>query len=246
MTVLVLGGTGEARELARRLADEGRPVLSSLAGRVERPRLPVGDVRLGGFGGADGLVRFLSEERVAVVVDATHPFAARISASAARACPAAGVPLLRLARPGWGGEADAGRWHWTDDLATAGAVAARLGDRVVLTTGRQGLPELVPALSHAAVLARVVDPVRDLLPEGWRVLLDRGPYTLEGERALLSGHRAGVLVTKDSGGEMTRPKLDAARQLGIEVVVVRRPAAEPGVDTVTDVQAALDWLEQLR
>lgn len=240
--ILVLGGTAEARDLAARLVAEGRSVVSSLAGRVARPRLPVGEVRVGGFGGVEGLGRWLEEHDVAAVVDATHPFARVISANAVAACAARGVPLLRLERPGWAGLPGADTWTWVDDVAGAARTAAGIGGRPFLTIGRQGLDECVAPLRDAAVLARVVDPPEIEVPEGWRVLLDRGPYTLEGERALLVEHGADVLVTKDSGGPLTQAKLDAARELGLPVVVVRRPSAHHPGPLAPDVPAALAWV----
>jgi len=238
VTVLLLGGTGEARSLAAALVEDGVDVLSSLAGRVSRPALPAGRVRVGGFGGVDGLATFLVEHRVAAVVDATHPFAATISANAALACATTGTPLLRLARPGWSAHPDAARWTWVDDVTDVLAVA---GDRPVLTTGRQALAAFLP-WADRAVLARVVDPPDLALPPGWRVLRSRGPYDLASERALLEDHRADLLVTKDSGGRLTEAKLDAAAELGVPVVVVRRPPAPVGVETVAEVDAARAWV----
>lgn len=245
MTVLLLGGTGEARDLAAALVADGVAVLSSLAGRVNRPRLPVGEVRSGGFGGADGLRKWALENHVTAVVDATHPFAATISANAAEACSAT-LPLLRLQRPGWSARPGASAWHWVDDHAEAAAVTAGLGARPFLTIGRQSLGHFVTPLAEAGVLARVVDPPEIALPLVWRIVLGRGPYTLEGEQTAMREHRADVLVTKDSGGAHTEAKLDAAEILGVPVVVVSRPAPPAGVETVDDVDAALDWVRGRR
>ncbi|MFL6108114.1 MAG: cobalt-precorrin-6A reductase [Marmoricola sp.] len=240
MRVLVLGGTGEARELAVLLDDAGTDFESSLAGRVSRPRLPVGRVRIGGFGGADGLARHLVEEGVAGVVDATHPFAVGISANAAIACAETGIPLLRLQRPGWDDAPEAGAWHWADDHEQAAELAAKLGPRPLLTIGRQQLHRFTGPLAGADVLARVVDEPDIELPPTWRLLLDRGPYDVAGERALLADRD--VLVSKDSGGTWTWPKMAAAAELAVPVVVVRRPAAPEGVEQVGDPAAAAAWV----
>lgn len=239
--VLILGGTGEARSLARGLAEVGVPAVSSLAGRVRDPALPVGAVRIGGFGGPAGLAEYLRAERIRAVVDATHPFATGISASAATACAATGTPLLRLARPGWADHPLAGSWQWVDGPAQA--VRSAAGRRVLLTTGRRTLSEFT-ALEAPFVLVRLVDPVTEPLPPHWRVLTSRGPYTVSGERALLHEHRIATLVTKDSGGAMTEPKLLAAAEAGVPVIVLRRPASTPGVPAVPAVAAAVTWVRE--
>lgn len=244
MTVLLLGGTGEARELAAALNAENIDFVSSLAGRVSRPRLPVGKVRVGGFGGIEGLVGYLRDNDITAVVDATHPFATTISANAVAACARFVVPLLRFARPGWEDLPCADRWHWVESHEEAAETAARLGSRILLTTGRQPLDRFVQPLESYDVVARVVDPVDLDLPRTWQIVLDRGPYSFDGELSLMTQHRIDVLVTKDSGGDYTRAKLDAAHELGVAVVIVRRPNWEVGEygQFVSDVDAAVQWL----
>ncbi|GAC1326155.1 MAG: cobalt-precorrin-6A reductase [Thermoleophilaceae bacterium] len=235
--ILILGGTAEARALAQELDNAGFPVVSSLAGRVRRPRLPVGEVRIGGFGGPEALATWLTEHAIAAAVDATHPFAERISASAVRASALAGVPLLRLERPGWtAGEGD--RWQWVDDLPLAAAAIRELGGaRVLLTSGRQGLAAFAGD-DLSWFLIRCVDPPALPLPPRNQVLLERGPYTVEGELALVDAHRIEVIVTKDSGGPLTEAKLEAARVRGLPVVIVRRPPRQDILAVRTVAEAA--------
>jgi precorrin-6A/cobalt-precorrin-6A reductase len=243
-TVLILGGTSEARALAGDLA--GRPglrVVSSLAGRVSRPALPDGEVRVGGFGGAAGLAGWLRAEGVAAVVDATHPFAETISAHAVDACARAGLPLLRLARPGWLPR-DGDDWRDAGSLEQAAAMLPGLGSRVFLTTGRQGLAAFA-GLDRLWFLIRCVDPPAGPMPAHREVLLARGPYERTAERALMRRFGVDVLVTKDSGGELTAGKLDAARDLGLPVVMIRRPAPAPAAaapQSVPAVPDAVAWL----
>jgi precorrin-6A/cobalt-precorrin-6A reductase len=239
--VLILGGTAEARELADALDAAGVLVISSLAGRVARPRLPAGEVRIGGFGGPEALARWLHDNGIVAVVDATHPFAEHISASASVACPRAGVSLLRLQRPGWD-ERPGDRWHWVDSLEAAAGAIPPLGGRVLLTTGRQGL-DVFAGVDDAWFLIRCVDLPETRLPARHQIVLDRGPYTLAGELTLIDRHRIDVVVTKDSGGRHTVAKLDAARERGLPVIVVRRPARPPA-PTVPEVEPALEWVLQ--
>lgn len=235
MRVLVLGGTAEARALAVALdARRGHEVVSSLAGRVREPVLPPGAARVGGFGGADGLRAYLTAERIGAVVDATHPFAAAMTVNAVHATAAAGVPLTVLRRPGWtAGPGD--EWHRVPSLDAAAAVLPELGERVFLSTGRGDLAAFVA--SDRWFLLRSVDPPRPPLPRRCRVVLDRGPFTVDGERALLDAHRIDVVVTRDSGGPA--PKLVAARERGRPVVMVERPPLPPGVTAVATVDEVL-------
>jgi precorrin-6A/cobalt-precorrin-6A reductase len=237
MKVLLLGGTAEARDLARLLVEADVDVTSSLAGRVARPRLPVGPVRIGGFGGVAGLRKALADYDL--VVDATHPFARGMSTNAVEACTADQVPLLRFERPGW--ERDPA-WHYVDTHDEAAALTASLGTRPFLTVGRQELARFAPVLTDAHVLARVVDAPDVVLPATWQLLTSRGPYTLEGDFDVMRQHGSDVLVTKDSGGTYTWPKLQAAAQLGVPVVVVERPGPDPRAQVVHAVSPALEWV----
>lgn len=239
-TVLILGGTAEARELAGRLADrDGLRVVSSLAGRVRDPALPLGQVRIGGFGGPGGLADWLTSQRAAAVVDATHPFAAAISANAAAACARTRTPLLSLLRPPWA-PGDGDDWHAAGSLTGAAALLPSLGSRVFLTTGRQGLAAFA-RLTDTWFLIRCVDPPSGPLPPACQVILARGPYDAAAELALMRAHGIDVLVTKNSGGELTAGKLQAARELSVPVVMVARPAP-PEVPRCSSAADAERWL----
>lgn len=245
--LLVLGGSTEASALSRAVAQRPgpRPVLS-FAGRTAAlgPTPPGAEVRVGGFGGVDGLADHLRCGGYAAVVDATHPFARRMPFHAQAACAAVGLALLRLVRPGWSpGPLD----RWTDvatvqDAADAVRDAGRAGGarRVLLTIGRQ---ELAPfARCDAAFVVRSIDPPDPTILPRATVLLVRGPFDVDGELAVLRTHAIDLIVSKNSGGSATRAKLDAARLLGIPVVMVARPPA-PTVATVATVEDAMAWLD---
>ncbi|SFN01538.1 precorrin-6A/cobalt-precorrin-6A reductase [Pseudonocardia ammonioxydans] len=243
-TVLVLGGTTEGRAAAAALSGlPGVRVVSSLAGAVRSPRLPDGEVRVGGFGGAEGLAGYLRAEGVGAVLDATHPFASGMTANAARACATTGVRLVVLRRPGWTpGPGD--RWHRVASVPGAAAALPALlpgpDGRVLLTTGRGGLAGFADV--DARFFVRLVDPPPPPLPARHTLLLDRGPFDLAAERALFDRVAPHVLVTKDSGGEATAPKLAVARERGLPVVVVDRPPLPPGVSAVATVEEAVSAL----
>ncbi len=241
--LLLLGGTTEAARLAAELsARDDVVVVASLAGRTADPApLPV-ERRTGGFGGAEGLARYLRTEHVSAVVDATHPFAAMMRWHAYEACNRTGVPRLRLERPAW--QAQAGdRWSVVADLAAAAAAIAS-GDsrRVFVTTGRSTLATFAPACDGRRWwLVRSIDPPERLQLHPAEVILERGPFSLEGETELLDRHRIDLVVTKNSGGHATAAKLDAARSLGVEVLVVDRPPSPDG-PSATSVADALEWV----
>ncbi|WP_067468079.1 cobalt-precorrin-6A reductase [Actinomadura macra] len=239
MRVLLLGGTGEARRLAADLSgDPSREVISSLAGRTAAPDLPPGRSRIGGFGGPDGLAAWLREERIDAVVDATHPFAALMTASAVVAARRTGVPLLVLRRPGWT-PAPGDDWRRVPSLKVAAATLP--GERVFLTTGRKNLAAFA-ADARRWFLVRSVDPPEPPVPPRMETVLARGPFTVGEELALMRRHAIDTLVTKDSGSAMTSAKLTAARTLGLPVVMVDRPPAPEGVPVVATVGEAADWL----
>jgi len=240
MRVLLLGGTAEARALAKTLHPRV-DVISSLAGRVPDPALPVGPVRIGGFGGVGGLWRWLQEERIDAVVDATHPFAATMTARAAEVCGELRIPHLVLGRPAWD---PGGAIVVASDAKAAEAVAQQRYSRVFLTTGRSGVKAFTD--SDAWFLIRAVtEPDAAVLPRHYQLLLSRGPYRYDDEFALLSEHRIDALVTKNSGGDMTRAKLDAAAALDIPVVMVARPPLPEGVTVVGTIQEVADWVAGL-
>ena len=236
--VLILGGTAEAAALARAL-DGQAEVISSLAGRAGLPDLP-GSVRVGGFGGAEGLAAYLKDAAIDRVIDATHPFAARISAHAEAACRKLGIARLVLERPRWP-RLPEDRWHLVDSVAEAAALLPRLGRRAFITVGAgevAGFASVRGVWLLVRLLKDEVLPLADYL-----VVTGRPPFSEATERDLMRQNAVEVLVTKDSGGEATHGKIAAARSLGIPVVMIRRPPPPPG-EAVDSVTAAVAWLNR--
>lgn len=241
MSVVIIGGTSEARQLAERLTGDGCDVWTSLAGATASPRALPGRVQTGGFGSDAATAAWLREVGATAVVDATHPFAARMTARMARLAATTGVPVLRLDRPGWGERPDAATWTWVGSHAEATREAdVDLPGRVLLAVGRQEA-EQYAGLTRPAVLRVVSDP--DVaLPPSMRVVRARGPFDIASEREFFAAHDVALLVTKDAGGAGSSAKLDVAAERGTRVVMVARPAVPAGLATVPSVAAAADWV----
>ena len=240
--LLLLGGTREAVELARALdRHPGIEVTYSLAGRTRRPVPVPGAVRTGGFGGPGGLERHLREAGIGLVVDATHPYAVAISAHAADACERASVPRLVLHRPPW--ERSPGdRWIEVADSASAARALPAPGRRVLLTVGSGGLEPFLRVPGVRFIVRAIEPPAIPLDAERFEIVLARGPFDFESERRLLAARAIDVVVSKNSGGCASRAKLEAARALGLPVVMIARPPPPPG-ERVESVAEARAWIE---
>lgn len=240
--LLILGGTSEAAELARRLPPSIN-ILTSWAGRTKTPPDLPGMVRIGGFCGAKGLEEFLRTSQFDAVIDATHPFAAQISANAAQACKQTGVPRMTLTRPLWE-KREGDQWVMADSLEEAAEKLPELGRRPMLTIGRQRLDAFTP-IHDAHFFVRLLEPPEAPLPlKNYSVLTGRPPFSLEEEQEHLRYEEIDLLITKQSGGSATYAKIEAARMAGIPVLMIKRPASPPG-KTVTSIEACLDWLSRL-
>jgi len=239
---LILGGTAEAAELAARaIGTHGQrlEVVSSLAGVTSTPVLPPGSVRRGGFGGAEGLARYLGAERIDFLIDATHPFAAVMQLSAAAAAAETGVKRCRLLRPAWprlAGDA----WTEVNGAPEAVRAVAGMGRRVFLALGGRDLQPFSALTGHWFLL-RAITPPPEKLPANWEFLAARGPFAVAGELALFQERRIDAVVSRQSGGGGAYGKIEAARQLGLPVVMIQRPPPPPAPLAAT-VDAALDWL----
>jgi precorrin-6A/cobalt-precorrin-6A reductase len=240
MRALILGGTGSANQLADRCVAEKIDAIYSYAGRTQIPLGHELPTRIGGFGGVAGLGDFIREQGITHVIDATHPFAVEMSRHAVEACAATGIPLVALARAPWGrlpGD------NWTE-VADINAAVAALPDkcaRVFLAIGRQHIAPFVAKPQHVYTL-RFVDAPDGTLPllEA-EVIISRGPFTLEGDRELMRSRGIELLVARNSGGAGARAKIDAARELGLPVIMIERPAL-PERRCVESVEEALAWL----
>ena len=245
MRVLILGGTYEAFQLAEQLAAMGGvDFISSLAGRTREPRMPKGQVRTGGFGGAEGLADYLRAERITHLVNAAHPFAAQISTNAVAAAGAAGIPLLRLLRPGWTVRQD-DRWVAARHVVEAAELCRRAGGRIFLTLG-SGEIYAFTEIHNAHFLVRTVDAPERLPLRDYRVIAARGPFSLQDELRLLAEHHIGLIVAKNSGGDATYAKIEAARRMGLPVIMIERPsiALDPRSPAVASVEDVVAWVSQ--
>jgi precorrin-6A/cobalt-precorrin-6A reductase len=236
MKILILGGTGEARELAGRLVALGHGVTTSLAGRTSAPMLPAGDLRVGKFGGIAGLVGYLQARGFDWLVDATHPYAGLISINAVAASERAKIPLVRFMRPAW--PEDAGWLNVPDFEAAANTLPS--GATALITTGHEGLPTFL-ARDDCTLVIRLIEPPQMILPHNARLILGRPPYSLAGETALMQREAVTHLVSKNSGGTQTAAKLEAAKALGVAVIMIARPVYGPAIEvtTIEDAIAAL-------
>jgi precorrin-6A/cobalt-precorrin-6A reductase len=239
--LLILGGTGEARALAARAATlDGFHAVSSLAGATRNPARPPGEVRTGGFGGVAGLTRYLTDQRIDLVIDATHPYAAQISNHAAVACDSVRVPLLHIVRPAWS-PVPGDRWLAAETPGAAAETCRAAGDRIFVTLGRKDLGALA-GLADRFVLLRCVDPPETPPPFAQvETVIGRGPFSLDDELELMRRHRIDCLLCKNSGGESTYAKVAAARTSRIPVVMLKRPTPPAG-KVVATVEEAVAWL----
>ena len=238
--LLILGGTIEASRLCEAVAAAGLPATLSYMGRVERPKPQPVAQRIGGFGGVAGLVDWLREHRITHLIDATHPFAAQMSTNAIAAARAAGVPLIALTRPAWQpGPGD--NWQRVPDMDAAVAALAGPAQRIMLAIGRMHLPAFAAQPQHHYLLRLVDEPASPPPLTDHHVVIDRGPFSLERDLALMRDHAIERVVSKNAGGSGARAKLEAARELGLPVLMIDRPPLPPRLE-VTEPGAVLRWV----
>jgi precorrin-6A/cobalt-precorrin-6A reductase len=234
MKILILGGTEDARLLAARLVDMGHDVTTSLAGRTSEPLLPKGQVRIGGFGGGDGLGNYVLAEGFERLVDATHPYAVEIARNAVKAAQLAGLRLVRLVRPPWP-EPQYAFWKHAANAEEAAAILPR-GARALLTVGNSALEPFLKR-TDCSFVVRAIEASAKPLPVNASSVLARPPFFLGGETELMQHHGVSHLVTKNSGGVQTEAKLQAAAQLTIPVIMIDRPELPPAHEVPTIGQA---------
>jgi precorrin-6A/cobalt-precorrin-6A reductase len=238
--LLILGGTTEASQLARAVADRGIPAILSYAGRVANPRAQPLPTRVGGFGGVDGLARYLRDHNITHLIDATHPFAAQMSSNADAAAKMASIPLAALTRPPWQA-IDGDNWTHVPDIPAAAKALAGAPRRVMLALGRLHLAEFTKQSQHHYLL-RLVDEPEDLPLPSCTVIVARGPFDIEGDTALLRDHNIDVVVSKNAGGAGAEAKIHAARALNIPMIMIDRPALPERTEIAT-VAGIFDWLD---
>lgn len=240
MNILILGGTTEASALAQALAERNITATFSYAGRVAALKTQPLPVRVGGFGGVEGLISYLQTHRITHLVDATHPFAGQMSRHAAEATKATGTPLIALTRPEWQPKSG-DHWQHVADMDAAVAALSGKAKRVMLAIGRMHLSDFTTQPQHHYLL-RLVDTPDSTPPlPHHTVVVDRGPFTVDGDLALFQKHHIDVVVCKNAGGDGAAAKLAAARQLGLPVIMIDRPPS-PQRQEVHRVDAVLDWL----
>lgn len=241
MRILVLGGTSQGRRVADALVEAGHQVVSSLAGRTKNAMLPAGEIRIGGFGGAEGLYEYLIAHRIDLIVNATHPFAAQMAINALAASRKAGIGCLRLTRTSWATRADANAWIWVDSHDQASEQATAIPGRIFLTVGRQHSLDYAPLLGDRDVICRVALKPAGTIPPRWIVVEARGPFHADDEEAII-GSGVRVLITKDSGGTDTCAKLDVAARHAATVIMIRRPPIPGNQQVFTKIDTLMEWI----
>ncbi|MCW9034037.1 MAG: cobalt-precorrin-6A reductase [Rhodospirillales bacterium] len=244
--LLILGGTKEAASLAQQAVDKFGPqleVITSLAGRTKFPKPLPGEVHIGGFGGSQGLADYISHNSIDMLIDATHPFAAQISAHAAQACTQTNTPRLTFCRPKWQ-QTEADTWHRFKTFEEAAKALPKLSKRPFLTVGKQGAEHFsTNSVGCYFILRLLEEPAAPLPFKNYEVVIGKPPFSAEDEIVLFKKHQADALVTKESGGKTTEGKILAARQLGLPVIVIERPKMPDG-EKVGSVEGCLAWANQ--
>lgn len=253
--ILILGGSSEAFQLDKALLEsETLSAITSLAGRTSLPRKPIGPYRTGGFGGAEGMASYILENDIDALIDATHPFAAKISLNASKAAKRTGCPLLHIWREAWQ-QKEGDQWTLVDSIKAAAGILTPADSPVFLTIGRL---ELAAFLERTDInfIARAIEPAKSDDPSGkdaafypanFKFIYEKGPFSLNEERALMKTHKIRTLISKNSGGIAAYAKLTAARELGLKVFMINRPPKPepgPGIDVVSNVEDALTWLTE--